>query len=133
MTAMLSIPPPRSPTSASVLMECWNRISRRHMSGGAGCGCGFGGLILQAADFELDIVEFVIDDAKNEGRTALPPFIDVACKRGPDRYSLLALLKVLEEADSSISEDDRSFVLERLATTLTSIDSAHGARRFACD
>lgn len=130
---MLQFPAPKPRSRASELTETWNRISRRHMSAGSGCGCGFGGLILQAADFELDIVEFVIDDARKEGRTALPPFIDAVCKRGPDRYSILALLKVLDTEDDRIGEDDRSFALERLATTLTSIDSAHGRERFACD
>lgn len=130
---MLQFPTPKPPSRASDLTEIWNRISRSHMSAGSGCGCGFGGLILQAADFELDIVEFVIDDAKKDGRSALPSFIDAVCKHGPDRYSILALLNGLDTGDNRISEDDRSFVLERLAKTLGSIDTAHGKGRFACD
>lgn len=130
---MLQFPAPKPSSRASELTEIWNRISRQHMSAGSGCGCGFGGLILQAADFELDIVEFVIDDAKSEGRPALPAFIDAVCKRGPDRYSILALLNGLDAGDDRISEADRSFALERLATTLSSIDAAHGKGRFACD
>lgn len=130
---MLQFSAPKPPSKARELTEIWNRISRQHMSAGSGCGCGFGGLILQAADFELDIVEFVIDDARNDGRVALPPFIDAVSKRGPERYSIVALLKALEDSDGRLSPDDQTFALARLATTLGSIDSAHGQGRFACD
>ncbi|MCA0338752.1 MAG: hypothetical protein LCH61_08935 [Proteobacteria bacterium] len=130
---MLQFPESKPISRARQLTDMWNRISRQHMSAGSGCGCGFGGLILQAADFELDIVEFVIDDAKKEGRVALLPFIHAVCNRGPDRYSILALLQGLDADDDRISDDDRSFALERLANTLGSIDSAHGQRGFACD
>lgn len=130
---MLQFSSPKPPSKASELMEIWNRISRQHMSAGSGCGCGFGGLILQAADFELDIVEFVIDDAKNDGRHDVPPFIDAVSKRGPDRYSIVALLTALDAGDGRISDGDQAFALARLATSLTSIDSAHGKGRFACD
>lgn len=130
---MLQIPATRPPVQARDLTEIWNRISRQHMSTGSGCGCGFGGLVLQAADFELDIVEFVVDDARKQGRTAIPDFIDEVAKRGPDRYSIVALLKGLDTGDNKISKDDRSFVLERLAKTLGAIDTAHGKGRFACD
>lgn len=132
---MLYFPTPKPPSRASELREIWNRISRQHMSAGSGsgCGCGFGGLILQAADFELDIVEFVISDAKGEGRLALPPYIDSVSKRGPERYSLLDLLSALDSGDGRLSDDDQAFALTRLATTLSSIDAAHGKGRFACD
>jgi hypothetical protein len=130
---MLQFQPTNPPPKASDLTELWSRISRQHMSAGSGCGCGFGGLILQAADFELDIVEFVIDDAKTDGRINLPLFIDSWSKRGPDRYSIVSLLKALENTENELSQDDRSFALARLAKTLESIDSAHGKGRFSCD
>lgn len=130
---MLHFPEPKPVSRARQLTEMWNRISRQHMSVASGCGCGFGGLILQASDFELDIVELVIDDANKHGRHALPAFIDSASKRGPDRYNLRALLNALDEEDGRLCEEDRTFALERLAATLGSIDAAHGRGRFTCE
>ena len=133
LATMLNIRGTGHAARARELSEIWNRISRQHMSAGSGCGCGFGGLILQASDFELDIVEFVIDDAKQEGRAALPGFIDAVSKRGPDRYSVSALLQALPAADMPLGPDDLDFALARLATTLTAIESSHNKGRFACD
>jgi hypothetical protein len=74
---------------ARELAEMWSRIGRQHISAGQGCGCGFGGLLLQGSDFELDIVEFLINDARKAGLTNIESFIDAAARRGPDRYSLV--------------------------------------------
>jgi hypothetical protein len=130
---MWQLPASKLPVGAQDLTETWSRISRQHMSAGSGCGCGFGGLILQAADFELDIIEFVIDDAKTQGRVNLPPFIDAWSKRGPDRYSVISLLKALGATDNELSAEDRAFALARLATTLDAIENAHNKGRFSCD
>lgn len=119
---------------ASDLSEIWGRISRQHLSGGQGCGCSFGGLMFQASDFELDIVEFVIGDALKAGLPGVETYIDAIAKRGPDRYSLPALLKALEEGDyRSAAEAEVDFAIERLNTTLSNIEKAHSKGRFACD
>ena len=120
---------------ARELAEMWSRVSRQHLAAGAGCACGIGGFFLQASDFELDIVEFVINDAGKEGRAGLEAFIDIVAGRGPDRYSLAALFDAIGRADhiSTPSADDLQFALDRLRKTLSSMDSAHSRNRFVCD
>lgn len=116
------------------LAAVWRRISRQHLSSGQGCACGFGGgLMLQGAAFELDIVEFLIDDARKQGLGDLESFIDAASKRGPDSYNLAALLEALERGDPGLPAAERSFAVEKLGRTLRSIDTAHSRGRFACD
>jgi hypothetical protein len=119
---------------ASGLTEMWGRLSSQHLSGAQGCGCSFGGLMFQASDFELDIVEFVIGDASKAGLPGVEAYIDAIAKRGPDRYSLRALLKALEESDARPASDvEINFIIERLNTTLSNIEQAHSKGRFVCD
>lgn len=121
---------------ARALAATWRRISRQHLTSGQGCACGFGGgLMLQGAAFELDIVEFLIEDARKAGHVGLEAFIDAVAKRGPDQYSLPALVDALGRGDAgqALGEGERAFALERLGATLGSIDSAHSGGRFACD
>jgi len=119
---------------ARELADIWRRISRQHLSSGQGCACGFGGgLMLQGAAFELDIVEFLIDDARKDGLSAIEAFIDAAAKRGPDSYDLARLIEALGRDESRLTDSERAFAMGRLGRTLRSIDSAHGRGRFACD
>lgn len=119
---------------ASDLAEIWGRVSRQHLSGGPGCGCSFGGLMFQASDFELDIVEFVIGEARKAGLPKAELYIDEIAKRGPDRYSLPALLKALEDEDyRAAAPSEIDIVLTSLNTTLSAIEKAHSKGRFACD
>ena len=115
------------------LAGLWSRISRQHLSSGQGCACGFGGgLILQGASFELDIIEFLIEDAKKLAYTEIEPFINAVSKRGPDRYSLPDLLSAIEKTDCTLAAPQVDFILEKLAGIFSSMDDAH-SRRFACD
>jgi hypothetical protein len=113
----------------------WTRVSRQHLTAGAGCSCGIGGLMIQASDFELDIVEFLINDARKEGLAGLQAFIEAVAARGPDRYSLTDLLKALGTTDhpAAPTTADVQFALGRLRKTLSSMESAHSGSRFACD
>ena len=119
---------------ARAVAEQWHRVGRQHLSAGQGCGCGFGGLILQAADFELDIVEFLLRDAARAGATRLADFVVAAAARGPDRASLSALLTAIETApdDELAGSGGLDFALDRLASTLSSIEAAHRKSRFSC-
>lgn len=121
---------------ANEIGDIWRRISRQHLSSGQGCACGFGGgLMLQGADFELDIVEFVIDGAKQAGHADVEAFIAATAKRGDDRYSLTALIEALGRSGlaEDISASGRSFAFESLRKTLGSMEAAHSRGRFACD
>ena len=122
-------------SQARELAEMWNRVSRQHVAASAGCSCGIGGLFLQASDFELDIVAFLIHDARKEGRGSLEAFVDAVAGRGPDRYSLAALFDALACADhpATPSADNLQFALDRLRRTLSSMETAHSRNRFVCD
>jgi hypothetical protein len=120
---------------AQDLIEIWGRVSRQHMSAGMGCGCGFGGLILQASDFELDIVEFLINDARKDGMTGLEAFVNAVARRGAESYSLSALLQAISNADgsSTVNARELEFAIERLGKTLSSIEQSHSKGRFICN
>ncbi|HTH97045.1 MAG TPA: hypothetical protein VL574_06475, partial [Stellaceae bacterium] len=49
---------------AQRLAETWNNVAGIHLAAGQGCACAVGGVLLSAADFELDIVEFVLHEAQ---------------------------------------------------------------------
>jgi hypothetical protein len=134
MRPMAMRPEPGRAERAEALADIWSRVSRQHMSAAAGCSCGFGGFVVSAADFELDIVEFVIAEAETAGHPAVAPFIAAVAGRGPDRYNLAALLAALKrEPPAGAEAKDLDFVLERLSTTLSSMDRNHARNRFVCD
>ncbi len=119
---------------AQRLAGLWSRISRQHLSSGQGCACGFGGgLILQGASFELDIIEFVVDEAKKHGHVDLERFVDAVSKRGPERYSLLDLLEAIGKTHSELEQQPSQldFILTKIKDVLEGMDAAHSGR-FAC-
>jgi hypothetical protein len=116
------------------LAGLWSRISRQHLSSGQGCACGFGGgLILQGASFELDIIEFVVGEAKKNGHADVERFVDAVSKRGPDRYSLPDLLEAIGKTNSDLEQNHSQldFILTRISNVLEAMDATH-SQRFAC-
>ena len=131
---IMPAPDERRRKLARDLVEIWSRVASQHMSGGQGCSCSFGGLSFQASDFELDIVEFVIGEAQKAGLPNAEVYVDAVAKRGPDRYSLPALLKALENGEyREASGAEIDVVLASLNTTLSAIEKAHSKGRFVCD
>jgi hypothetical protein len=122
-------------SAARELAVLWRRIGSQHLSAAQGCACGFGGLMIQAADFEIDIVEFVLGDAQKSNMRGVEGYIKAVAGRGDDRYSLPALLDAIGKAggDAQASPDELEFILTRLRTTLTNIEAAHNNSRFVCD
>ena len=131
----MALEPDDRSSQARELTEMWNRVSRQHLTAAAGCSCAMGGLFLQASDFELDIVEFLINDARKDGRENVEPFVDAVAGRGPDRYSLAALFDAIARADHPATPpiEDLQFALDRLRKTISSMDTAHSQNRFVCD
>lgn len=120
---------------ARELAAMWRRIGSQHLSSMQGCSCGFGGLMIQASDFEIDIVEFVIGDAHKAGLPDVEAYINAVSRRGEDRYSLLALLSEIEKPrnHTPAKPEELDFILTRLRTTLSSIEAAHNGPGFICD
>lgn len=121
--------------NARELLTMWRRIGSQHLSAMQGCSCGFGGLMIQAADFEIDIVEFVLGDARKAGLSGVEAYINAVAGRGEDRYSLTALLGEIERPRSQTpaQPEELDFILARLRTTLSSIEAAHRGPGFICD
>lgn len=133
---MMVVTPDDRRRHAQEIGEIWRRVSRQHLSSGQGCACGYGGgLMLQGAAFELDIVEFLVEDARKAGHGGLEAFIDAKAKRGPDLYNLSALIEALGATDETclLAAESHEFALERLKKMLGSMDVAHKRGRFACD
>ncbi len=120
----------RTREEARDLRDLWSRVARRHLTGGQACSCGFGGVMLQAADFETDIVEYLVDAVRRAGHEPAAALVERAAKRGTG-YSLSALLSSIAEVPELPPGTD--LLLERLRGTLSSMDEAHGASRFVCD
>jgi len=122
--------------AARELAALWQRISPQ-LVGAQGCACCFGGMMLQASDFELDVIEFVIGDARKAKRPDVEAYIERVAKRGPHRYSLPGLLDAVAAAGEGAAAGDLDFTLDfilaRLRVTLTAIEAAHSGSRFACD
>lgn len=122
-------------SEARYLAAMWRRIGSQHLSSMQGCSCGFGGLMIQASDFEIDIVEFVLGDAGKAGLAGIEPYIKAVAGRGEDRYSLTALLRDIERPHdaASVTPEELDFILLRLRATLSSIEAAHSGPGFVCD
>jgi hypothetical protein len=120
---------------ARQLAAMWRRIGSQHLASMQGCSCGFGGLMIQASDFEIDIVEFVLADASKAGLVGVEPYIKAVAGRGEDRYSLAALLKDIEAPRnlSLAKPEELAFILKRLRATFSSIEAAHSGPNFVCD
>ena len=116
------------------LAEMWERISGHYLSPDLGCSCCAGGLVLQASDFELDIIEFLIRDARKAGLTSFESFLGAVARRG-EGYSLPRLIDAIAEGDYSAagSRKELEFALARLRPILSSIEAAQNRGRFACD
>jgi hypothetical protein len=135
MERALTDNPENRSSNARELAAMWRRIGSQHLSASQGCACGFGGLMIQAADFEIDIVEFVLGDARKSGLSGVEAYVNAVARRGEDRYSLPALLSDIEKSGDKApaKADELDFILARLRTTLNSIETAHNSSRFVCD
>lgn len=113
----------------------WSRISGHYLSPDLGCFCCAGGVVLQASDFERDIVEFLISDARKAGLTKFESFLNTVARRGIDGCSLPELIDAIAEGEHSEAGSDKEleFALVRLRPILSSIEAAQNIGRFACD
>lgn len=91
--------------------------------------------MIQASDFESDIVEFVMTSARNEGLSGIEDYINATCKRANYQYSIPALLQAISEEETAdpVRINELEFILAQLRKTLSSIESTHSSSRFICD
>jgi hypothetical protein len=108
------------------LATLWSTVSRRHVSLGAACSCGMGGVTLHLQSYEQDIVDFVVADAEKLRRPDVLAFLERnARKDEKSDWSISVLLTALEQnAKAEAGDADiRQFVLERLSRTLRSFST----------
>jgi hypothetical protein len=124
------VSPPSDPVpSLREARDLWSRLSRQHVSFGQGCVCGFGGLTVSMSDFELDIVEFVMNDAVRAERQDVVAALQTERPGGPRIAELLAVLESLAVSEAGTST--AAFISERVLRTLQSIEASH-RRGFVC-
>ena len=117
------------------LSEMWSRISGHYLSSDLGCSCCAGGVVLQASDFERDIIEFLLRDARKAGLMSFESFLDAVARCGDEQYSLPRLIDAIAEGGQSAAGNykELDFALARLRPILSSIEAAQSTGRFACD
>lgn len=113
--------------TARELADIWQRLSGQHVSLGAGCACGIGGVTLQLQDFEQDIVDFLWAQAERTGRGDVAAWlkqyaVDQAC----GLWSVAGLLGALTDDGQDTPGEIAAFLLERLGKTLRSFAKLHG-------
>jgi hypothetical protein len=108
------------------LATLWSTVSRRHVSLGAACSCGMGGVTLHLQSYEQDIIDFVVADAEKMGRPDVLAFLErYARKDEQSDWSIPVLLTALEQNAEAEADNAgiRQFVLERLSRTLRSFST----------
>ncbi len=120
---------PAAPFGADELLAIWQTSSARHLAFG-GCACGIDGVVLRLDDFETDIVDYLLDEARRHERSDVADLIEREARRPDDAWSVGALLTALS-VGLDVNENARTFLLVRLGRTLGSFADTHGApRRF---
>lgn len=119
---------PASVKHARDLSELWSRLASRHVSLATACACGAGGVTLVLEDFELDIFDYLKDNAERSGIAEVAEyFADVVVENstGP----LIALFDAA--AGDRLPPTVLEWVLPKLDRTLTSFAELHGIERSA--
>jgi hypothetical protein len=108
------------------LATLWSTVSRRHVSLGAACSCGMGGVTLHLQSYEQDIVDYIIADAEKLRRPEVLAFLERNARKNEQAdWSILLLLTALEQNAEAKADNSgiRQFVLERLSRTLRSFST----------
>jgi hypothetical protein len=114
---------------ARQLLDMWENLSRKHVSLGAGCACGIGGITVQLQDFEQDIVDYLLGQSERNGRTDVIAFLQAHAVQSPGAlWSMSHLLNALIDEDGTAQpgKDVSRMLLDRLSRTLGSFNKLHG-------
>ncbi|SRR5258706_11199112 len=114
---------------ARQLLDMWENLSRQHVSMGAGCACGAGGVTVQLQDFEQDIVDYLLGQAERANQADVTAFITAnALDSESGQRSIGCLLMALssEEPVRDVAPEIADFLLKRLGNTLRSFARLHG-------
>ena len=110
---------------AEHMLDLWRELAMRHIALGAGCACGTGGVSLRLEDFELDIVDYLVDAGLRCGVTDVVEYFEAVQQTALSAQPLRILLEEAqqEHLPNSVSE----WLLPRVERTLRSFAELHGA------
>jgi hypothetical protein len=109
------------------LLGRWGRVARGHIALGAGCGCGFGGMIgVTVADFEPEVLDFLHERFARGEPAIADLFASIGFRDGAGG-SIEALLGAL--ARSGIASKVAAPLLDQLETSIGSFEAVHGGGR----
>jgi len=106
------------------LRDLWNRMAARHVTMGAGCGCGMMGVSVTLEDFERDIADYLLAEAE---RLDEPEAAALILAPGPiddQAQAIRQLLSNIEEGHASAVA--AAWLLPRLSKTIESFARLHG-------
>ena len=109
---------------ADTLLGLWSSLATRHVALGAACACGMGGVSLQLADFELDIVGYLEDAGLRSGLPEVVAFFDALPQGGAQEQPLIRLLENVQQG--RLPEAVSDWLLPKVERTLRSFAELHG-------
>lgn len=109
------------------LLGRWGRVARGHVALGAGCGCGFGGMIgVTVGDFEPEVLDFLHDRFARDVPALAALFASIGFRDGAGG-SLEALLGALARAD--VPSKLLAPLLDQVETSIESFEAVHAGGR----
>ena len=109
---------------ADALLDLWSSLATRHVALGAACACGVGGVSLQLADFELDIVGYLEDAGLRSGLPDVVAFFEALQQAGTQERPLVRLLEDIRQGRLADAISD--WLLPKVERTLRSFAELHG-------
>lgn len=118
---------------AGQLLDTWSALSMQHVALGVGCGCGMGGISLRLDDFELDIVDYLIDAGVRSGVPEVAAFF-TALQQSAQQGSAMGsrpepLRRLLDQARRArLPRAVTDWLLPKVERTLRSYAELHGPK-----
>lgn len=109
---------------ADALLDLWSSLATRHVALGAACACGVGGVSLQLADFELDIVGYLEDAGLRSGVAEVVAFFEALSQAEAANQPLVRLLEDVRQ--EKLPEAASDWLLPKVERTLRSFAELHG-------
>lgn len=118
---------------AEHLLDMWSSLSMQHVTLGAGCGCGMGGISLRLDDFELDIVDYLGDAGARSDVPEVAAFFTALQKSAEEGSAIGSraqpLRRLLDQARRErLPPAVTGWLLPKVEKTLRSYAELHGPK-----
>lgn len=116
---------------AEQLLDLWSSLAMQHVALGAGCACGTGGISLRLEDFELDIVDYLVDAGVRSGVTEVVAHFTEMQQRADEGATMGSRAQPLRRLLESVRHERlpsavAMWLLPKLERTLRSYAELHG-------